>query len=352
MENIADVLEIPVTKAEPGMRVAREIENSFGAILVSPGMILDKELIEKLKRVGIERINVLNDSDEDIEDNRDSFIINYNESMDVIQEIYYTVKKSNKLEIKQISEVIDRVLKIKTNRDIVTMLTIIRDVDDYTYSHSINVGLLAMLFACWAGLNDKYKKRLLYAGILHDIGKAKVPDDILNKKGHLTKEEFKIMKKHSIYGYHLVKENLYISNKIARGVLMHHERNNGTGYPFGFKKEKITFIARVLAIVDTYDAMTSDRVYRGHRPPFDVFKLFENDLHSYDIRLSKIFMNNMSQYYLGEEVILKDGTKAEIVFINPNYISKPIVKVGDKYVDLRNSENEIDELKISNIIID
>ncbi len=188
---------------------------------------------------------------------------------------------------------------------------------------------------------------MLYAGFLHDIGKARVPDEILNKKGPLTKEEFGIIKKHTVYGYETVKECQYISDKIAKAVLLHHERNNGMGYPFGFDRDRIPFLARVLAIIDTYDAMTSERVYRNRRPPFTVFKLFEDDLRSYDILLTRIFMGNIAQYYPGEVVELSNGEKGEIVYINQKCISKPIIKVGKQYIDLSNS----DDLEIVDLMV-
>lgn len=338
--------EVSIKKIKPGMRVARMVENKFGAMLVSPGMILDDNLIKKLKRTGIEKLAIYNDPDEQLEKNRYSFSEEYRENIKDVKNIFNSIHDGNKLDFAQIKEVADKTREIDTNRDIVTMLSTIRDADEYTYTHSVNVGLLAMLFGRWSGLNPINIRQLLYAGLLHDIGKARIPDEILNKRGRLNEDEFEVIKKHTSYGYELAKECKFVSEKIARAVLMHHERNDSSGYPFGHPKEKIPFMARVLAIVDTYDAMTSDRVYRGHRPPFAVFKLFEEDLHSFDLLFSKIFMNNMSQYYLGEMVDLTNGAMGEIVYINPKYISQPIVKVGDKYIDLSDSETQIRDVYV------
>lgn len=343
---MAQYREIKIENLEEGMRVARMVENKFGAMLVSPGMILDDNLIIKLKRTGIKKLAIYDDSEEQLEKNRSRFPEEYRENVKEVKSIFKSVHDGNKLDFARIQEVAKKTRQIDTNRDIVTMLSTIRDIDEYTYIHSVNVGLLAMMFGRWSGLNTINIRQLLYSGLLHDIGKAQIPDEILNKKGRLNHEEFEIIKKHTIYGYELVKECKFVSEKIARAVLMHHERNDSSGYPFGHPKEKIPFMARVLAIVDTYDAMTSDRVYRGHRPPFAVFKLLEQDLHSYDLLFSKIFMNNMSQYYLGEMVELTNGAMGEIVYINPQYISQPIVKVDDDYIDLSDSETEIKDVYI------
>lgn len=344
--------EIKVTELKSGMRIAKTVENQFGAILISPGMILDFNVIRKLKDIGIEKVTIYDDPEEELEKNRYSFNEKYRENVRDIKKIFDSLNSGNKLDFQQVKGIVDKTSEIDTNRDVISMLSNIRNVDEYTYTHSINVGLLAMMFGRWAKLDKTEVKSLLYAGLLHDIGKARVPDEILNKKGKLTDKEFEIIKKHTIYGYDVVKGCKYISNRIAKAVLLHHERNDSKGYPFGFDKEKIPFLARVLAIVDTYDAMTSDRVYRGHRPPFTVFKLFENDLHSYDLLLSKIFMSNISQYYLGEMVQLTNGKMGEIVYINHNCISKPIIKVGPRYIDLSNSDLEITTLMVKSQFAD
>ncbi|ACL70947.1 HD-GYP domain-containing protein [Halothermothrix orenii] len=345
-------VKLKIGRVKPGMRVARTIENKFGACLVKPGMILDDNLINKLSKMGITEVTVYKESDEMIERNIKEFEEKYQENVGNIKGIFKDVNRGNSLEFDNIRKIADEVASVDTNRDIVGLLTRVRDVDEYTYTHSVNVGLLAMMFGRWLKLPEKEIKSLMYAGFLHDIGKAKVPIEILNKKGKLTGSEFNIIKKHTVYGYELVKDCKFISKKVALGVLLHHERNDGSGYPLGLTRDKIPLIAKVLAIVDTYDAMTSDRVYREHRPPFEVFKVLEENVNSYDISLSKIFMNEMAKFYIGEKVRLTNGQTGEIVYVNPHHVSAPIVKVDNKYVDLYNSEIGIDDMLLKNNEID
>ncbi|HLV09365.1 MAG TPA: HD-GYP domain-containing protein [Halanaerobiales bacterium] len=336
--------KVGTDRLEPGMRVARSIENRFGAVLITPKMILDSNLIKKLRTMGFEEVTVFDETDEQVEKNRYDYIEQYQNNVVEVKNLFASINRRNKLDFQHIREIVDKTFQIDTNRDVINMLSSIRNNDEYTYTHSINVGLLAMLLGHWAKLNENIVKALLYAGLLHDIGKSRISDKILNKKGCLSPEEFEVIKKHSVYGYEMVKECPYISDRIAKAVLLHHERCNGSGYPFGFTKGKIPFMARVLAIIDTFDAMTSDRVYKDRRPPFTVFKLFEEDLRSYDLLLTRIFMGNMAQYYLGEMVELSDGSQGEIVFINKNIISEPIVCIDDEYIDLSDSEMEIADL--------
>ncbi len=343
---MAKIKNVNIEGLKPGMRNAKMIENQFGAILITPGMIIDDNLIKKLKRAGLLSVEIIDETEEDFISNQNTFTEQYKDSVENMKNMFTDIREKGTMNFSHIKRVTDNALNMNTNRDIVTVLSIIRDVDEYTYTHSVNVGLLSMMFGRWSGLDDSRVKELLYAGMLHDIGKAKVPEEILNKKGKLNHREFDLIKKHTLLGYDIIKKNKLISERIARGVLMHHERNNSDGYPFAFSRDKIPFIARVLAIVDTYDAMTSDRVYQGHRPPFEVFRVFEEDLHSYDITLSKIFMTNMSQFYIGEMVELSNDWMGEIVYINPNNISRPIVKIGDQFIDLSQSNLDIKELYV------
>lgn len=343
---MADSIKIKTYKLKAGMRIARIVENQFGAILLTPGMILDDNTINKLQRMGITDVYIFNETDKEVEENQLKFTHQYIDSIDNFKEVMSDAKRQNNINFSSLKKIADNSLHMDTNRDIVSMLSIVRSVDEYTFSHSINVGILAMMFGRWAGLQEKEVKQLLYAGMLHDIGKAKIPDKILNKRGPLTAQEYNIMKTHTVHGYQLTKSCMFITESVRQAVLLHHERNDGTGYPFAYPKEKIPFMARVMAIVDTYDAMTSDRVYRDQRPPFEVFALFEEDLKSYDLLLTNIFMNRMAQFYLGEIVELDNGLKGEIVFINPNQISKPIVKVGAEYIDLAESELNINKVEI------
>lgn len=343
---MAQTIRVEIDKLGPGMRVAKMVENQLGAVLLTPGMILDENIIMKLQRMGIPEVVIYNETDKEVEENKQKFTEQYIDSIGNFKEVMFDAKRQNNINFASLKKIADNSLQMDTNRDIVSMLSMVRSVDEYTYSHSVNVGILAMMFGRWAGLQEKEIKQLLYAGMLHDIGKAKIPDEILNKRGPLTEQEYNIMKTHTVHGYQLTKTCTLLSENIRQAVLLHHERNDGSGYPFGHKKDKIPFMARVLAIVDTYDAMTSDRVYRDQRPPFEVFALFEEDLPSYDLLLTNVFMNRMAQFYLGEMVELDNGQMGEIVFLNPNQISRPIVKVGDKYIDLADSELNIKKVEI------
>ena len=143
-----------------------------------------------------------------------------------------------------------------------------RDVDDLTYVHSMNVALIASVIGKWMGYNQEKIKVLTLAGLMHDIGKLLIPEKILNKPGNLTDNEYEIMKKHVNLGYEQVK-NKFMPMSVKEAILLHHEKCDGTGYPFGLKSDKIPETAKIIAIADVYDAMTSSRIYRAPICPFE-----------------------------------------------------------------------------------
>jgi putative nucleotidyltransferase with HDIG domain len=213
--------------------------------------------------------------------------------------------------------------------------------------HSINVALYTMLMSKWMGFTEKQMKTVIQAGLLHDIGKIKIPGKILNKKGRLTQEEFYIMKKHTIYGYDILKNSCRLKDSVKKSVLLHHERIDGSGYPFGLKDGSIDMYSRILAVADVYDAMTTDRIYKKRITPFEAFReLRETCLSTFDLTILQRFVNNLSAYYIGARVMLNNGQTGEIKYIPPHDIINPIVSVDSNLLDLSRK----DDLKIISII--
>ncbi len=337
-----DKITIPVERLKAGMKIAREIENKFGTILINKEVVVTAEIIAKLKVLGISQIVIYKEKENEFEQDFEYLKRTYNKEIKVMKKLFNSFKESKSLEYGELNSIFSDLSDFDNNKNIVKILSKVREKDEYTYVHSVNVGLLALMFARWLNLPEKDIKKLVYGGLLHDIGKSKISDDILNKRGELDPTEFEEMKKHPIYGYKLLKDYQYICSDVSSIVLLHHERNDGSGYPFKLKAEKIPFMVKIIAIIDTFDAMTSERVYQNSQAAFEVFKVFEQDsFRKFDIQLLKIFIKNIVHYYQGEKVVLSNGEKGEIIFINPNHLSQPIVKIGDKYIDIYNSNLEI-----------
>ena len=226
------------------------------------------------------------------------------------------------------------------------MLHALREYDDATYAHSLNVALISHTLGEWMHLPEDDLQMLTEAGLLHDIGKIMLPQEIIKKRGELTFDEYEQVKQHPALG-HRVLERKNVDRHIKNAVLQHHEPLDGSGYPSGLKMNEIDPFAKVVAIADVYDAMTSERLYRGALCPFDAIENFEQEgLQKYDTRAIMTFMSNVTGTYLQNRVRLSDGTQGEIVFINPARYSRPTVRVGRRFIDL----TERTDLRIAALI--
>lgn len=220
------------------------------------------------------------------------------------------------------------------NFSVLDMLHNMRQYDDLTYAHSMNVALICNVFAGWLNMSTNDIQLATLCGLLHDIGKLKIPDSIIKKPDKLTVDEYEIIKTHPAEGYKML-NRLDLNDHIKNTALMHHERCDGSGYPLNMMDATIDPFAKMVAIADVYDAMTSARIYRGPQCPFTAIELFEEDgLSKYDPRYIMVFLQHIVNTYLQNHVRLSDGREGVIVYINSKHLSRPLVKCGNDVVDL------------------
>lgn len=221
-----------------------------------------------------------------------------------------------------------------SNIELFNMLHCMRQYDDTTYIHSLNVAIICNIIGKWLDFAQKDLEVLTLCGLLHDLGKLMIPAGIITKPAKLTDDEFRTVKTHTIRGYNLLKGK-QIDSRIKHSALMHHERCDGSGYPYGFYGEQIDPFAKLVSIADVYDAMTCARVYRGPLCPFDVVTIFESEGYSkYDPKFIMTFLEGITQTYIHNTVKLNNGVAGEIIFINKMELSRPIIKSGEQFIDL------------------
>lgn len=328
---------ISINDCIPGMQIAEDIFNEYGSVIITEGVVFDEHLIRRIEELGIEKIKVLDIKGDIIPvSSKELFKAQYNENLNTVKTILHSISTGKEINMKIVDKATDSIItRINENSSIVHSINEMRNADDYVYTHSINVSLLAMLIGKWLRYDYNRIKSLVYAGFLHDIGKGKISPDILNKPEALSIEEFEEMKKHSLYGFKIAEKMPGLDYGIRRGILMHHEREDGSGYPYGLKGEQIHDYAKIIAVADIYDAMTSNRSYRNKICPFDVIEHMEkNNFETLDHRVISVFLKNIAAYYIGYKVMLSTGDIGEIVYINPFNVSKPIVKTGNAFIDL------------------
>ncbi|MBI4806131.1 MAG: HD-GYP domain-containing protein [Desulfovibrio sp.] len=209
-----------------------------------------------------------------------------------------------------------------------TLLAKLHRYDDYTLRHSLNVSLLSIIFGRHLGLEREEQRRLAFAGLYHDVGKFKIPLEILNKPGRLSEREFEVMKHHSRLGYELLKAQEGVTEDILLGILHHHERYDGKGYPKQLKADEKDPFSRILTIVDIFDALTSDRSYKKASTPHESLKaMFAWRNESFHPGLLEQFVTCFGVYPPGSLVRLTDQTCGVVVESRTQSPSRPLVKV-------------------------
>lgn len=344
--------KISTSALVPGMVTAEDVYNYNNTLILPKGLILTDKAITKLEfysiisvRIEDKIIEVPKETPEEDTSYSDRlkqtpefqhFQKNFQKETEAFKEILNNLTED--VEDMNADLLIERTRSLLSAKDkyinVFDMLHNMRQMDDSTYVHCMNVGLICNIFAHWLRMSEEDIKTATLSGLLHDIGKIKIPEKILKKPGRLTDWELSVVQTHPKEGYNIL-QAAPIDNHVKNAVLMHHERCDGTGYPLGLVSEKIDPFAKIVAIADVYDAMTSSRVYRGSLCPFNVIAAFENEgLQKYDPHYILTFLENIVGTYLLHSVRLTNGEVGEIVYINPERLSKPTVKVGSKYINL------------------
>lgn len=233
----------------------------------------------------------------------------------------------------------------QTTIDFFDMIHNLRSVDDSVYAHCLNVALISRTIGKWLKMPADELETVTLAGLLHDIGKTLIPDELLNKQEKLTDEEYDLLCQHSKLGYDLLRP-LPLNSHVKKSALMHHERCDGSGYPGKCTTDAIDDYAQIIAIADVYDAMTAARTYRAPLCPFQVIAEFEKDgLQKYKPKFILTFLEHIASTYQNNHVLLSDGRAANIVLLNRNHLSRPLVQLDNgECIDLARSELYINSL--------
>lgn len=342
---------VKIKELTPGMIIAEEVYDSSHHLIVPENTEVTEKLIMRLGFYSIKNVLVSDLKEPVIEEAPDmSYSERIKSSADFkqFQASYLTATDTTKSALNAIvsknasQDNIYRLTKSanlllnssNTNIHIFDMLHNMREIDDSTFAHSMNVALLSAIIGRWMNFSEEEVKVLMTCGLFHDIGKLLIPREILTKPGKLTDEEYAIMKTHAVKGYELLKD-LELDDRVLKAAMAHHERCDGSGYPLKLHSPQINYCAKIVAIADVYDAMTSARVYRGPVCPFKVISIFEQEgLALYDPIYLLPFLRNVMNTYLHNTVLLSNNMQGEVVLINKRTPSRPVVKCGSETIDL------------------
>jgi len=270
----------------------------------------------------------------------------YSDANRIITGMMQDIRLGKQIETEQAAQVVEQMTNsIFRNKDAMLSLTRLRSKDDYTFQHSVSVCTLLVSFARALGLDRDTIREIGVGALLHDVGKMKVPDAVLNKPGKLTDDEFKIMKSHVVHSRILLESTPGMTQIGIDVAAQHHERFDGSGYPLGLKQDGISLYGQMAAIVDVYDAITADRCYhKGMETPVALRKLVEWSKFHFNEKLVHSFVRSVGIYPVGTLVKL-ESEKLAIVFeqheknlLTPNirviYDSKRMSFIAPHDIDL------------------
>jgi HD-GYP domain-containing protein (c-di-GMP phosphodiesterase class II) len=336
---------VPIECIKENSILGKSIYTSNGRCLLKSGLPLTIDTLKKIKEHKIFSLYIIDDySTAVIED-----IIKpelRNKSISIIKETFSHIErissshdfkkrninqysKQEKKYFKSINKIAEELVEnILSNKNVLLSLVDIKNMDDYTYAHSVNVAVISVILGISLNLSRQNLNYLCIGALLHDIGKSFIPSEVLQKPDKLTPEEFELIKKHPRDGYNFLNKIYSLSSHIRLIVLQHHERFDGLGYPSNLSNESISYLARIVSISDIYDALTSDRPYKRAMCPNDSLEyLMSNSGTLFDPNILDVFCKIIIPFPQGTIVSLSNGDIGVVEETIPNFPLRPIVKI-------------------------
>lgn len=342
--------------------LGKSILTDEGQILLKSGVKLTQNYINKLKELNVlyvyvedDRLDDVNVEDEKLTELKQATIKSMS---NIVKSLYGCDDNQFKQSLSAVDDLISYIVEIG---DVDKSLYDIKTYDNYTYVHSLDTCIMATFLGMTSGLSEYDLKELGVGAILHDIGKTKIPLSIINKHGKLTEDEFSEIKKHTIYGGEMLRKNISIPDSVISVAEQHHERVDGTGYPYGLVGGQISKFAKIACLCDVYDAVSNDRCYRKKFNPNDAYELIlAQSGSSFEPIIVLNFKNTFAIYPLGCCVKLSNGIEGYIIKQNSGFPDRPILRIfddssihnhDDAVIKYSSSFYQIDLLKHPNITI-
>lgn len=328
---------VATVNVESGTILGKTVRSDKGQILLSEGVELNDKMLNRLQLLGITYIYIKDSVTEGIEYIEvlpDSI---RRQAVQTIETTFHELQMDSKINStfviekasKRFKDLIRQLLfELKNNKNLLTMLADVYTYDNYIFTHSLHVTMYSLAIGMKLKLTPKELEILGMGAILHDVGKMKVPCEILQKPGKLTDQEYDEIKKHPEEGFQMLRNVPAMSLIVAHCAYQHHERLNGTGYPRGIEGEDIHQLAKIIAVADVFDAVTSNRVYRDAMLPHHGLEiLFAGSGTLFDPKIIEAFRKGVAIYPVGITVILDDGRKGVVSKQNMGVSDRPVVRI-------------------------
>ncbi|RLQ96544.1 HD-GYP domain-containing protein [Falsibacillus albus] len=347
---------ISTRSLNPGMILASAVYNQKGQVLLHENVELKAGLINRLMELDVKYVYIEDPLSNGIEV-KDSVSLELRQkAIQTVESTFYGLKSQSLSEksflldknSRLFKDIISNLLEeIKNNKDLLTILTDVFTYDSYIFHHSFNVTLYTLAVGMELGLTQQKLETLGLGAILHDVGKMMIPEEILLKPGKLTEFEFEKVKKHADFGFDILRQLHTVPLIVAHCAFQHHERLDGSGYPRGIKGNDMHEYAKIIAVADVFDAVTSNRVYRGAMLPHEGLEvLYAGAGTLYDTAVVDAFRRSVAIYPTGMTVVLNDGRKGIVASQNAGLTERPIVRIIEEEGSQLTKPYEVD-LKVN-----
>ena len=322
------MLRLSLEYVRPGFVTARNIYNAKGSLLLGQDVTLDKRLIKRLAEMDIDAVYVKNPY-LDYEPQEILHEKTRVETVRLTHQAFQSFRKHGTINVAGLRHAVKMIIDdVTENKQVLIHLTDIRTHDDYTFGHSINACLVAAVIGLKMHLVEQQLHELALGVLLHDIGKMKIPLEILNKKAALTAEEWRVINEHSQAGFDALRQQRSIPLIAAHIAYQHHENYDGTGYPRGLEGKEIHKYARIAGIADLYDAITSDRPYRPAMLPHEAYEVILGSRGTkLDPEITDVFLDNVALFPIGTIVLLDTGETGVVSKLLPRMQARPVIKL-------------------------
>lgn len=344
------MIKINLATLPLGRELSKDLYGPDGQLLLKSGVILKLSHIDKLQQIGYESVYVI--SEDTVEKGEEGELpVVFLEAVENVRSLMTNVTQGHMVESQELEETMDLLFpEIIGTNNVFKFLSHLRHRDEYTLQHSVSVAVISIKIGQTLKMLPEELRNLGIAGVLHDIGKCRISLDIINKPGALNDKEFKEIQKHPQYGFEIVQNFNFPDPNIEKAVLQHHEHQDGSGYPLKVKADDIHLYSRILAVADVFDALTSDRVYRAKMPLLQAASLIHKSSYGHlDPQITYRLFNYIVNIFPGENVVLNTGEKAKVIKMNPGDPTRPLVQIGDRFVELEKERNIFIEDMLSSI---
>jgi HD-GYP domain-containing protein (c-di-GMP phosphodiesterase class II) len=344
---IMAVISVPVSQLKVGDQIFDNVLTKKGNLLFEKGRFVTPREIEILRAFFVAYVSIeskggeVEAAEESVQTNDDMnqqespFNDKYDSLLKLMRQVFNSARNGQIPPVLEIRTQLEALLLNIDQYNILTFYPRNLRMNEYILHHSIMVSLTSYRLAKWHNFQQKDWMPIALSGLLHDIGNVKVDSAILEKTGKLTPGDMEEVKKHTVLGYQIIKNMPAINEGVKLSALQHHEREDGSGYPLALKGDKIHIYAKVMAIADTFHAMTNERQYRKITSPYLVLEdLLKDSFGKLDPALVQTFINKITSLQNGTLVRLSDNRIGEIVFADRAYPTRPWISVNGVIVNL------------------